>query len=899
MSDTTQNTLPSVDTVTGSPEWIELDDVPDGAPEHMWYAIERGISSGVMVAASWTSVDTRTEAEAILDEQCGSVRFSKPVMDRLDGGALIMPRRRIDGSAGAPQIRLDDPRVDEDGKATKFETPSRFATEKAGLVLAPSAPMWWAPRSWISDVTVPVIISEGPSRELAMVTAAIAEEVAVLPVTLTGVSMGTGREHEEDHTGKRVVKRRWLEADIKKLALPGRSFYIAFDHDVLVKRQVRRELGHLVDLLREAGCVVRIIVPAAVDGVTGTGLDDALAAGQTLQGMVAESLDELPSSGRGPTRRSTILATLDEPTKTEVLEGEVTFPDDEAPADPGYVPGVRGRVIDATPYSLGDLTGTASGIDQLSTTVGLPSAEVIRLHGSITWKDVYTAKSIARGLASLLQDFFRYVTETSSWIRYDGSRWVPTQASVVRQLVEGVTQAERDAAVASGDENREALSTTLNLSRFDASVVTSLEPRLSVSVHDLDADPDVLNVLNGTLDLQTGTLYPHSPSHLMTKIAGAAYRTEDSYSEDEAEALAQAKKDVAAVVSTTGPETEVHDHLELIMGQSATGHRATGDISLVVMEGGASNGKSSRFNLLQATLGGYCVQVSRKVLQEESSDSNERVALWGARLVLVEELTNRSGSIDGSAIKDLTGTKSLKVRPLYSEWLTVPMTARIIASTNSLLRVTEDDLGMWRRLQRIVHPYTYVEKPTSPRHRPRDVRMENIEEDSYVREEWLRLLLRGAMRWYAMPDRKLPGHDAWPDKIVSDTAVWRSGENPAARMVEDLLEPCEGAVITLADLRRAANLWLHHEGALTSANSKWSEKTVRTAILQADVVRDEWGVTSSRQRMTAERAARRSVMTVRDGRGVHREDPTPVDNAIPMAFGMKFTDYVLDVRNIW
>ena len=51
--------------------------------------------------------------------------------------------------------------------------------------------------------------------------------------------------------------------------------------------------------------------------------------------------------------------------------------------------------------------------------------------------------------------------------------------------------------------------------------------------------------------------------------------------------------------------------------------------------------------------------------------------------------------------------------------------------------------------------------------------------------------------------------------------------------------------------------------------------------------------------MTAERAARRSVMTVRDGRGVRREDPTPVDNAIPMAFGMKFTDYVLDVRNIW
>src|SRR5699024_8771556 len=152
---------------------------------------------------------------------------------------------------------LDNPRPQKDkdgniveGKWTKFETPGNVGAKKAGLVLAPSAPLWWAPQSWVNDPAVPVIISEGPSRELAMVTAAIREQVAVLPVALTGVAMGTGRRKEEGEDGKVRVVERWLQEDIAKLAAAGRDFYIAFDHDVLQKKQVHAELGHLVKLLR-------------------------------------------------------------------------------------------------------------------------------------------------------------------------------------------------------------------------------------------------------------------------------------------------------------------------------------------------------------------------------------------------------------------------------------------------------------------------------------------------------------------------------------------------------------------------------------------------------------------------------------------------------------------------
>ncbi len=45
------------------------------------------------------------------------------------------------------------------------------------------------------------------------------------------------------------------------------------------------------------------------------------------------------------------------------------------------------------------------------------------------------------------------------------------------------------------------------------------EPRITASLHEFDVDPMLLNVLNGTLDLRTGVLRPHTSADLLTKQA--------------------------------------------------------------------------------------------------------------------------------------------------------------------------------------------------------------------------------------------------------------------------------------------------------------------------------------------------------------------------------------------
>ena len=49
------------------------------------------------------------------------------------------------------------------------------------------------------------------------------------------------------------------------------------------------------------------------------------------------------------------------------------------------------------------------------------------------------------------------------------------------------------------------------------------EPGIAVQPEDLDTDPWLLNVANGTLNLQTGEIRPHQQTDLITKCLPTAY----------------------------------------------------------------------------------------------------------------------------------------------------------------------------------------------------------------------------------------------------------------------------------------------------------------------------------------------------------------------------------------
>ena len=94
-----------------------------------------------------------------------------------------------------------------------------------------------------------------------------------------------------------------------------------------------------------------------------------------------------------------------------------------------------------------------------------------------------------------------------------------------------------------------------------------------------DVDPDLLNTPSGVVDLRTGTLQPHDPDLLMTKITRGSYRPGDTHLDWE-QAL------------TALPE-DVRSWFQVRVGQGITGY-PTPDGIIPVLQGGGEKGRVKR-----------------------------------------------------------------------------------------------------------------------------------------------------------------------------------------------------------------------------------------------------------------------------------------------------------------
>src|SRR4051812_47055902 len=108
-------------------------------------------------------------------------------------------------------------------------------------------------------------------------------------------------------------------------------------------------------------------------------------------------------------------------------------------------------------------------------------------------------------------------------VTWDGKPWSKNRGgALVLYAVETACAIFRDAErVADEDEQKKIAEWALrsqSLERLKA-MWTLAKADLALSPEELDTDPMLLNVENGTLDLRTGSLRQHNPEDLITKLA--------------------------------------------------------------------------------------------------------------------------------------------------------------------------------------------------------------------------------------------------------------------------------------------------------------------------------------------------------------------------------------------
>ena len=313
----------------------------------------------------------------------------------------------------------------------------------------------------------------------------------------------------------------------------------------------------------------------------------------------------------------------------------------------------------------------------------------------------------------------RYSTATR-YLYYDGKIWEESDTKA-RHLAQCLTQCQFNEAQKELREAREMEDSALvkrnkdergkakvkikqaeqyrqyaynrqNTNRIDATLKEAC-PLLEIDTKMLDKDCFKLNTPDGTIDLKTKELKPHSFEDYCTKITTKSPSNEGM----------KTWKEFLSVI--TCGDKELEEYLQYVAGMIAVG-KVFGE-HLIIAYGCGKNGKSTFFNLLARVLGSYSGSLSSEVLTANcrKNKSPEYAELRGKRLAIAAELEDGM-RLDTSIVKKLCSTDPIQAEKKYKAPFSYVPSHTVVLYTNHLPSVSALDNGTWRRL--IVIPFNAV-----------------------------------------------------------------------------------------------------------------------------------------------------------------------------------------------
>jgi putative DNA primase/helicase len=443
--------------------------------------------------------------------------------------------------------------------------------------------------------------------------------------------------------------------------------------------------------------------------------------------------------------------------------------------------------------------------------------------------DTFTDARMAETIADdVLADRFIWVPGLG-WLTWTGQRWADCAEETVVEHTRLYTLERFQRAVAGASNGR------TNTTAIDGWRSMLARPRMTAALalarvavmhttDQLDADPDILNTPDGIIDLTDGTVHPHQPEALCTKITRGSYRP--GYTHPDWTTALQALP------------TDTEPWFQTLTGQAITGHPSPNDIA-VLLRGAGENGKTVivGYGIIRAA-GSYATVAGPGLLAKvrDGAASPDRMMLRGARFVLIEEMTE-GRALDVTALKQITGVGRITTRQLYQKDVTFDETHTLFVTSNYLPVVNETDHGVWRRLLRVEFPYRFRaddEPLESALDRPGDEglkpRMKEGADGQY--DAVITWLVEGAKRWHANRAALRP-----PKRVRDDTFAWRANADRILGFWHDWLIAQHSNTTTHAvrkdDLYDAFNQWLS-----TNGHERWSKELFHTRFREHSVTQE-------------------------------------------------------------
>jgi len=306
----------------------------------------------------------------------------------------------------------------------------------------------------------------------------------------------------------------------------------------------------------------------------------------------------------------------------------------------------------------------------------------------------FTDLGNAKRLVARHGDDIRYVPAWGCWLEWDGRRWCRDETGAVMCRAKGTIRSlDSEVARLNHHEQRKSLRTHINRSehvaRLEAMVrLASTERGIALRPEQLDADPNLLNCLNRTIDLRNGAMREHRREDLITKLAPVHY---------DSGARSELWDDFLS--SAAGGDQELALFLQRAAGYTAFGINSE-EVFFVIL-GGTATGKSTFVEALKAALGDYAMTADFETfLRRNQSDGprNDLARLRGARLVTAGEVAP-GRQLDETTVKALTGGDTIAARFLHREFFEFTPQMTIWLHANHRPAVRDDDPAIWRRIR--------------------------------------------------------------------------------------------------------------------------------------------------------------------------------------------------------
>jgi putative DNA primase/helicase len=311
-----------------------------------------------------------------------------------------------------------------------------------------------------------------------------------------------------------------------------------------------------------------------------------------------------------------------------------------------------------------------------------------------TAADQHTDLSNARSFAESNQGFVLYCAATGKWLIWNGSFWEWDEVEAVMCLAQNHVNAMLDEAlaIADGYKRRACVQHALrsqNRARIE-SMLRLARAHLPVRLEELDCNPLLLNVANGTLDLSAMTLRPHRQADFITRQAPVEY-----------ELTAKCPQWTKFLREITNDSQPVIDYLQRCVGYTLTGE--TAEHCLFILFGTGLNGKSTFVEALRCVFGDYARTADFSAFasgRPTSGARNDLARLATARLVTAAESDN-SCELAEAVVKQVTGGDKIAARFLYAESFEFTPAFKLWLCTNHRPKIRGVDDGIWRRIRLI------------------------------------------------------------------------------------------------------------------------------------------------------------------------------------------------------